>query len=179
MANRQVALLRGINLGAHQRISMPVLRERLSAAGYRDPATYLQSGNIVLTSKLAADDLERELQDRIASWFELQVPVLVRTAAELAEVVAANPLRDVAENPKRYQVSFLSGPLDELAAARLRKLAVDPERVEIIGREVYAWHPAGVQRSRLASALASRQLGVSVTARNWATVTALLELAER
>ncbi len=179
MADRQVGLLRGINLGSHQRISMPALRERLSAAGYEEPATYLQSGNIVLTSELGPRELERELQERIASWFQLQVPVLVRTAAELAEVVAANPLRDVVENPKRYQVSFLSASLDELATARLRKLATEPERVEIIGREVYAWHPAGVQRSRLASALASRQLGVSVTARNWTTVTALLELAER
>jgi len=177
MASTQVALLRGINVGPHKRISMPQLRERLAAAGYEDTQTYLQSGNVVLGGELDGDTLARHLQGQIKEWFGFDVPVVVRSGAELARVLASDPLGDAADDPKRYQVSFLSGELDDSVVAELSALAVEPERVAILGREVYAWHPEGVIGSRLASALATRKLGVTVTARNWTTVAKLAELS--
>ncbi|MDQ6744773.1 MAG: DUF1697 domain-containing protein [Actinomycetota bacterium] len=177
MPARAVALLRGINLGPRRRIAMAQLRENLGQAGYEGVATYLQSGNVVLRSELDGDALARRLEGHIREWFGFDVPVVLRSAAELAEILVANPLRDVADEPKRYQVSFLSGELDDSVVAELSALAVEPERVAILGREVYAWHPDGVIGSRLASALATRKLGVTVTARNWTTVTKLAELS--
>lgn len=172
-------LLRGINLGRHNRIGMPALRERLAQAGYSDARTYLGSGNIVLSSELDPRPLSRRFEEHIVQWFGLDVPVIVRTQTELAAVVAANPLSAHATEPKRHQVSFLSAELTPDARERVMAAAIPPERVEIIGREAYAWHPGGVVRSPLASALASSKLGVTVTARNWTTVTELLRLASR
>lgn len=174
---RQVALLRGINIGSRNRIAMPALREALSGAGYEDVATYVQSGNVVLTSREKSAALERSLERLIAQRFDLEIPVVVRTRVQLAKVVEENPLGDVALDPKRYQVAFLRSKLSREAATALKEAAVEPEQVVIAGREIYSWHDAGVARSKLWAAIASKKLGVDATARNWTTVTTLLELA--
>jgi uncharacterized protein (DUF1697 family) len=103
--------------------------------------------------------------------------VFVRTRSELARVVAADPLADVVDNPSRYQVSFLSAKPSAKVVRELGMVDVAPEQVVVRGREIYAWHPAGIQRSTLAKLLSEKQLGVGVTARNWNTVTKLLALA--
>jgi uncharacterized protein (DUF1697 family) len=174
---RQVALLRGINVGAHKRIAMPALRELLSEAGFGEVQTYVQSGNVVLTSELDPAELERELERLIAEGFGFDVEVIVRTREQLSEVVQRNPLGEVATDPKRYQVSFLAAELEPERAEALAAAAVEPERFIAHGRELYAWHPDGVARSKLWAKLAGSGLGVKATARNWTTVTTLLELA--
>lgn len=175
---RQIVLLRGINLGPRNRIAMPELRERLGAAGHEDVRTYLQSGNVVLSSGLRPPELADQVRKTIAHEFGLDIEVIVRTRDELAEVVSLNPLGEVAVNPKRYQVSFLSAQLDPAELEKLEALAGDKERIVAVGRELYAWHPDGVARSKLWARLAGPSLGVSATARNWTTVTELLGLAD-
>jgi uncharacterized protein (DUF1697 family) len=174
---RQIVLLRGINLGARNRIAMPALRDAMTAAGFADVATYVQSGNVVLTSAAAPGRVAAKTRRVIAEAFGLDIAVVVRTSDELAEVVARNPLGDVAVDPKRYQVSFLTEELDAETLTALAGLAVDGERFVAVGRELYTWHPEGVARSRLWTRLAGQGLGVTATARNWTTVTSLLALA--
>ncbi len=175
---RQIALLRGINLGSRRRVSMAELRELLADAGYADVRTHLQSGNVVLTSEDPPDRLASALQERIAERLGLDVAVLVRTRDELAEVIARDPFAGIADDPKRYQVSFLADEVDARVASDLQSAALAPERVVVAGREIYAWHPNGLQGSRLAILLTDRRLGVTVTARNWNTVVKLLALAD-
>lgn len=175
---RQIILLRGINLGPRNRIAMPELRELLTAAGYGDVQTYLQSGNVVLSSRARPDRLAAECRRQIAQTFGLDIAVVVRTRDELADVVDRNPLSDVATDPKRYQVSFLASELDQRIVDELVGLATEAERLAVIGRELYAWHPEGVARSRLWTRLAGSGLGVTATARNWTTVTNLLAMAD-
>ena len=175
---RQIVLLRGINLGARNRVSMPELREALERDGFDDVQTYLQSGNVVLASDASPEEVADRCRRRIARAFRLQIDVVTRTRDELAAVVKRDPLGKVASDPKRYQVSFLACELDAAILAELAELAVAPERLVAIGRELYAWHPRGVARSRLWARLADRRLGVPATARNWTTVTKLLELAD-
>jgi uncharacterized protein (DUF1697 family) len=103
--------------------------------------------------------------------------VIVRTGDELAEVVARNPLADVATDPKRYQVSFLESEPDPNVISAIAGFAAGSERLVAVGRELYAWHPDGVARSKLWNKLAGNGLGVRATARNWTTVTTLLEMA--
>jgi uncharacterized protein (DUF1697 family) len=174
---RQIVLLRGINIGPHNRIAMPALREQLAGAGFGDVRTYVQSGNVVLSSDASPDRLAAECRALIAEAFGLDIAVVVRTRADLAEVVRRDPLGAVAETPKRYQVTFLAQALAADAVGKLAALAVAGERFEAIGRELYAWHPEGVARSRLATALSGKGLGVAATARNWTTVTTLLDMA--
>jgi uncharacterized protein (DUF1697 family) len=174
---RQIALLRGINLGARNRVSMPELRELLTGLGHEDVQTLLQSGNVVLTSDRTGAKLEQALERAIADALGVESKVVVRTARELAAVVKRDPLGDVAEDPKRYQVSFLSAKPKAAVVRELEAADVAPERVVVSGREIYAWHPDGIHRSGLAKLLTDKQLGVTATARNWSTVTKLLELA--
>lgn len=174
---RQVALLRGINVGAHNRIGMAPLRELLTRLGHEDVRTLLQSGNVVLTADTTGAELERALETAIAAELGVEPRVMVRTADELAAVVAHDPFGDVADDPRRYQVSFLEAELDPEAARALEAADVAPERVAVHGREVYAWHANGIQRSPLVKLLDDKKLGVAATARNWRTVTKLRELA--
>jgi uncharacterized protein (DUF1697 family) len=173
----QVLMLRGINLGPNRRVPMARLRELLTGAGYEDVRTYVQSGNVVLRSTAKPAELERESERLISEEFGFEVPVIARTRAELAKVVRANPLGDLADDPKRYQVSFLSAKLDAETVKALEARVAESERFVAIGRELYAWHPEGVARSKLWNSLAGRSLGVTATARNWTTVTTLLAMA--
>jgi uncharacterized protein (DUF1697 family) len=175
---RQIALLRGINLGSHKRVGMGPLRELLARLGYGDVRTYLQSGNVVLTSPASPERLQRELEQQIAEELGLETRVLVRTRDELADVIERDPLAGVADDPKRYQVSFLSAEPDAEVVRELGRVDVAPERFVVSGREIYTWHPDGIQRSKLNKVLSDRSLGVVATARNWNTVTKLLALAD-
>jgi uncharacterized protein (DUF1697 family) len=174
---RHIALLRAINLGSRNRVGMPELRALLTELGYGDVRTLLQSGNVVLTSRHSPERLERELQKQIADGLGVDTPVLVRTRDELAEVIERDPFGAVADDPKRYQVTFLAEEPSAEAARELNETDVAPERIVLIGREVYTWHPDGIQRSKADRLRTSAKLPPG-TARNWATVTKLLELAD-
>jgi uncharacterized protein (DUF1697 family) len=174
---RQVALLRGINLGAKRRVPMADLRERLGGAGYGDVQTYLQSGNIVLDSKLKPAKLAGALGAELAEWYGFEVPVVVRTEKELAAIVAADPLEEAAEDPKRYVVVFLDRKPAAAAVSKVAETAVDGERLVHRNREIFVHYTAGQARSKLSLALTDAKLGVLATARNWTTVTTLTEMA--
>ena len=176
---RLIVLLRGVNLASRNRIAMGDLRDALDEAGFDDVSTYVQSGNVVLTSKASAKRVGADVQRLLADRFDLDVAVVVRTHAELAAVVKRNPFGKVAKNPKLYQVTFLEQAPAADIVRKLEAAAAGKEQVTHIGRELYAWHPDGVGRSKLATLMAGKGLGVTGTARNWTTVTKLLELAEQ
>jgi|SRR5271166_1674456 len=175
---RQIVLLRGVNLAARNRVAMKELRELLSGEGFESVRTYLQSGNVVLDGDTPPAGLAAECERLIAARLGLDIQVVVRTRDELAEIVRRNPLAAVAADPKRYQVTFLADEPSAEAVGRLHEAVHEPERLTVIGRELYAWHPAGVAGSRLSRLLAGPGLGTTATARNWRTVMSLLEMAD-
>ena len=175
---QHIVLLRGINLGSRNRIAMPRLRAVLEAAGFGDPRTYVQSGNIVVSSTAKADAVARNVHAVIEEEFGLDIAVVTRTRAELAKIVERNPLAKVANDPKRYQVSFLDATPSPEVVRRIEETTAPKERVVLHGREIYAWHPDTIARSKLWALLAGQDLGVTATARNWTTVQKLLELAD-
>jgi uncharacterized protein (DUF1697 family) len=174
---RQIVFLRGINLASRRRVAMGDLRELLESEGYEDVRTHLQSGNVVLSSALSPRKLEAALERLLRKRFGFEVRVLVRARAELKGVVEHDPLGDVATSGSRYLVTFLSKKLPAKIARELEAADVAPEQVVVMGREIYSWHPHGQQQSRLRKLLRDDLLGVTSTARNWNTVTKLLELA--
>src|SRR2546421_9716188 len=123
---------------------MPELRDLLTGAGFKDVRTYVQSGNVVLTSGASPSKLTRQVEEEIERVFGFPVKVVVRKRTELAEVVGRNPLAKVAVDPKRYQVSFLSAKPKAEVVRKLTSLAAPAERFVAIGREFYAWHPDGI-----------------------------------
>jgi uncharacterized protein (DUF1697 family) len=173
---RYAILLRGINIGPSNRIPMAELRGLLTDDGFDDVATYLQSGNVVLSSTLTPGAAARRCEELIAERFGLRIRALVRTHAELDAVVRADPLAEAPANPKGYQVTFLESSPDPDIVPRLAAAATPEERFAVIGREIYAWHPDGIARSKLATLLAGRAFQGAATARNWTTVTALLSM---
>ena len=154
------------------------LRELLEGHGYEDVRTHLQSGNVVLTSSLPADGLGKKLERELEAGLGFDVEVIVRTRAELARVVARDPLADVAKNPSRYLVTFLRAKPAAKVVRELRAADVVPEQVAVSGREVYTWHANGIQNSPLAKLLSKSGVSGAGTNRNWRTVTKLLELAD-
>lgn len=175
---RHVALLRGINVGT-RRMAMAELRALLESAGYDDVATYLQSGNVAVSSRASAATVAAHLRQLIEDRWGFDVPVVMRSREQLRAVLDADPLGPIAENPSRYSVLFLdeaprSGAFDELDRA-----AFEPERLELRGRELYVWSPGGIARSPLMRELGRARYveGIgSATMRNWRTVQALADL---
>ena len=157
---------------------MADLRELLAGHGYEDVRTHLQSGNVVLTSKLPAERLTRKLERELEAGLGFEIEVIVRTRAELARVIARNPFGKVATDPSRYLVTFLGAKPPTKLVRELRAADVAPEQVVVSGREIYSWHPDGLQRSPLAKLLAKTAAKASATNRNWRTVTKLLELVD-
>lgn len=155
---------------------MPDLRKGLSAAGFSDVATYVQSGNVVLSSRAGADAVANRVRRVITQRFGLDIVVLVRSEAEMAQIVRRNPLEHVASNPRRYLVTFMSEEPPAAFADDLRKVATQ-EPFAVIGREVYSWHPDGIGRTPLWERLARKSPSLGATSRNWATVMALLDMA--
>src|SRR3954463_1131675 len=126
---------------------MPELREHLAQLGYGEVKTVVQSGNLVLESSASAKQLAADLQDAIADRFGVTCAVVVRTAKQLAKVVADNPLPDAADDPKRFQVTFLDAACPAAEAQALREADVAPEQLHVAGREIYVWHVDGIQNS--------------------------------
>jgi len=173
---RYVALLRGINVGRARQIGMPRLAEVLTARGHANVRTHLRSGNVVLDSPLAEQRLVADLEEAIEEEFGFAVPVVVRTGAELAEVIAGNPFAELATDPARYLVTFLpAAPAPEKVEAL--PPVEDGGEYLVRGRELYLWLPDGIANTPLAAWKWDRLLGIAGTGRNWNTVTKLGELS--
>jgi len=171
-----VALLRGVNVGGHGTLPMADLRAIATDLGYGDVATYIQSGNLVLSSSTAAATVARELADAIAAATSVSPAVMVRTRRQLAKVVHDSPLLARGEDAAHLHVLFTDGP----ATAAVAGLELDryaPEEAIPVGKELHLLLPGGVGRSRLAIDLGRRK-GAAGTMRSWRTVTTLLAMVD-
>jgi uncharacterized protein (DUF1697 family) len=175
-----IALLRAVNVAGHGRIAMADLRAVVSAAGYGDVATYLQSGNVAFTA--TADDAEAvaaDLRRRLAGELGVDTAVMVRTAGEIADIAAHHPFLEGQSDHSKLHVVFLAAEPDADRAARLTVPPGAPEELQPAGRQLYLHYPAGAGRSKVTAAYLEKRLGVGLTARNWRTVTALADLARQ
>jgi uncharacterized protein (DUF1697 family) len=176
---RYALLLRAVNVGSNNRISMADLREVLSDLGYENPQTLLNSGNAIIETSHDAEKVERRLQRAIKSELGLAIETLARTHDELRTIVDADPFKGIATDPSHYAVAFLRGApeaegLETFNAINAKAYA--PEVWQLIGRELYLWYPNGQGRTKLNGPFWEQKLKVTVTARNWNTVVKLRDL---
>jgi uncharacterized protein (DUF1697 family) len=171
-----VALLRGINLGARNKLAMASLRELVESLGGEDVQTYVQSGNVLFSSRAAASGLANRLGAEIRRVHGLDVPVLLRTSTELDAIVKANPFTSAGADGTKLHVTFLDRTPKQALVEALGPTS-PPDELRVAGREVYLHCPNGYGRSKLQNALLEKQLGTIATTRNWRTVTTLAELA--
>jgi uncharacterized protein (DUF1697 family) len=174
--SRYALLLRGVNVGTKNSLPMAELRGMLERIGCTDVQTYVQSGNAVLSTKLRAPALTRELETALERYMGRPIATTLRTHAEMKAVVDANPFPDRATQPAYLCVTFLSNAPTRSELAPLHAQDFAPELFKLLGKEFYTWHPNGQGRSPLAAALGKLSLRGAVTTRNWNTVRKLLEM---
>jgi uncharacterized protein (DUF1697 family) len=170
-----VALLRGINVGRHNRLPMGELRPMLESLGYDDVRTHLQSGNALFTATGKAATIEQAISRRVKRETGLGIKVLVRTSKELDAVIAANPFAKRRVPAKELHVAFLSGAPSRAKVAKVDPASYAPDQVEIGKRALYLRLPNGWSGSKLPDV--EKLVGLDATVRTLRTVTRLAELA--
>ena len=177
---RTVALLRGINVGGRNSIVMADLRAIFEDLGHRHVETYLQSGNVVFEATGAPALLAATAARRITSELGLDVPVVVRSGAELQTIINANPFLADGADPATLHVVFAVGRAAADALGDLEPGRFSPDRFVHRGREVFVQCPNGYGRTKLTNTFFEARLGPgagATTTRNWKTVTRLAEMA--
>src|SRR5438445_8970345 len=164
-----VALLRGINLGSHNKVPMPALRTLIEDLGYESVTTYIQSGNVVLATKESAAKVETAIHKAIERAFGFDVAVVVRTAAQLKKVVDGNPFQKKAKDYGHLHVVFLAAKPKADSVKALTNGDWSDDESAVNGVEVYLHLPNGYGRAKLNNMLVEKKLGVAGTARNWRT----------
>src|SRR5437867_3049604 len=146
-----IAMLRGINVGAHKRMKMEKLRASCEALGCQQVKTYIQSGNVVLQAvKLSASALTKRIEERILADFGFSSDVILRTREELQKIVKGNPLlKEEGIDSSKLHVVFLSESPAAEAVKKLEMLTLAPDRVRLSGKEIYFYFPHGVSGSSL------------------------------
>jgi uncharacterized protein (DUF1697 family) len=176
-----VSLFRGINVGGHQAIGMDDLKDLYEALGFKEVATYIQSGNVVFTSDDAdLARLRRHIEDGFEKKFGFHVEVIVRTSAELRVIIDKNPFQSQQSKESKWVVvMFLAAHPDDTAQEDLLKTYVGPEEIFITGKEMYIYYPNGIGRSKLSHSLIEKKLKTLGTARNWNTILQLQKMMQR
>ncbi len=176
---KYVAVLRGINVSGKRKIKMSDLRALLAQEGFENVKTYIQSGNVVFSSK-ASDTRELELQisKMIEKQYGFAVPVIVQEAAQIKEIMVQNPfLLENAENEHTLYVAFLS---DEPASEAIKNIPPEqflPDRFYIKGKHVFICYATRYSDSKLDNNFLEKKLKVTATTRNWKTIKALAAMA--
>lgn len=173
---RHVALLRAVNVGG-RKLPMAELRALAAEIGCEGASTYIQSGNLLFSAEGARAALEARLEEAIRGRFAMEVPVMVRSAAEWALYPGSNPFPDAAEaEPNRLMLLVSKRPPAEGAEAAIQARAAAGERVRRAGDALWIDYPAGAGTSKLTPSLIDRAIGSPSTARNYRTVMKLQEM---
>lgn len=172
----RVVLLRGINVSGHKKVPMADLRGIASSLGLLEPETYVQSGNLIIGTELDENDLADRIRAAIADRFGFDVAVISRSGDEFADIAGSHPYENLGLDDRLLHVAFLDRAPDGDMGALIDAAEYEPDRFETDGREVYLAYPNGSGRSKLNHTLLERVLGVTVTTRNWRTVTKLAEM---
>lgn len=176
MGNTYALLLQGVNVGGHALLSMATLRDLLSTLGFSDVRTYLQSGNAVVTTSRAPDEIIAITQKALRERLGRDVAVLARTAEALQGVVDGWPWAE-AVDPTTMHVIFLWHASHAEKLRDLDEASMLPEQCQVNGPHLYLHLPSGMGRSKLGAWASRRLTGTGATTRNWNTVRALCDMA--
>jgi uncharacterized protein (DUF1697 family) len=175
-----ISMLRGVNVGGHNKINMQALRALYESLQFEDPRTYVQSGNVIFrTKEKNSAALAKKIQNAIESEFGCRPEVILRTSDEVRKAIAASPFASRRNlEPGKILVTFLAAEPPSEAHDTLLSLKSHPEELHLKGRELYIYFPNGAGRSKLPWASVGKLLKTTGTARNWNSVTKMLAIAE-
>jgi uncharacterized protein (DUF1697 family) len=176
-----ISILRGINVGAQKKILMVDLKALYESLKFKDVITYIQSGNVIFkTSETVSDEaLSQKIEKAIAKKYGFEVPVIVRSVAEIDKVLGSNPfLKDKKKDVTKMHVTFLSEAPGKAELEAIKKFDYAPDEFVIAGKDVYLYTPGGYGETKLSNKFFETKLKVTATTRNWNTVNKLKELSE-
>ena len=175
-----LAILRGINVSGQKLIPMKELKALFEAMGFQQVSTYIQSGNVLFQAEEAdPKGLASRIESSILNRYQFQVPVLIRTPADLQAALGRNPfLQQSQSDTDKLHITFLA---DEPAQTRIDQVSqgqYGPDQCHISGKEVFLYCPQGYGRTKLTNTFFESKLGVTATTRNLKTVRRLISMAE-
>jgi len=177
--NTWIALLRGINVLGHRKLPMAELVAELDKLGLSDIRTYIQSGNVVFRSRRRkVSALSAQIAKAIRSSHGFEPRVMVLSLEALRAAVARNPFPTANDEPKTVHLFFLDAPPPNPDREAIDAVRTGREEYVLDGNVLYLRTPDGFGESKLAQKV-ERLLGVPATARNWRSVTKILEMAEQ
>ncbi len=177
---RYVSVLRGINLGAHKKILMADLKDLYESLGFANVVTYIQTGNVSFdTRSRSPNALIKKVEAAIRKKYAFDVPVQLRTRAQLDEIVRGCPFAKVDADTAgtKVLVTFLASKPENKSLPIIRGYLQPREEVVVAGTCVYLHCPDGYATTKLSNNFLEKKLGVQATTRNWKTVLKLFELS--
>jgi uncharacterized protein (DUF1697 family) len=173
-----IALLRGINVSGQKQIKMPDLKSLFEESGFQNFETYIQSGNVIFTSKeKLPEKLEQKISLAIKRKFGFDVQIIVLTPEEIEYVLNNNPFIKKKKQSEKLYVTFLAKSPSNENINKLNAIDYSPEEYIIDGRYIYLFVPNGYGKAKLNNNFFESKLNVSATTRNWKTVNKMFELS--
>ena len=173
-----IVLLRGINVGGHNRLPMADLRNLLTNNGYTSVSTYIQSGNILLSSEKNSSEISTHIQKLIGTEFSYNIPVITLTTDELKTCFLENPYLKKGQDIKFLHVTFLEGLPKKELLKNLNINTYNNDAYQIIGKCIYLHTPDGFAKTKFNNIQFEKKLNTITTTRNWRTVSKLVTLLE-
>lgn len=183
---KYISILRGINVGGKRKILMADLKALYEALGFKNPVTYIQSGNVIFETKAKAKNLSAEqagnaltekIKKAISEKYGFDVPVIIRSVPEIQEIIKQNPFAKPDVDIKSLHLTFLGENPSEENLEKIKTYDYSPDQFEIIGNNAFVFCSTGYSKSKLTNQFFEKKLKVSATTRNWKTVNKLLTLA--
>ena len=173
-----IALLRGINVSGQKQIKMPDLKSLFEESGFQNIETYIQSGNVIFTSKeKLPEKLEQKISLAIKRKFGFDVQIIVLTPEEIEYVLNNNLFIKKKKESEKLYVTFLAKSPSDENINKLNAIDYSPEEYIIDGRYIYLFVPNGYGKAKLNNNFFESKLNVSATTRNWKTVNKMFELS--
>ena len=175
-----ISILRGINVGSHNKIKMPELKSLYEELKCKDVITYIQSGNVIcnIANNITDQQLSKKIEKKILEKFGYKVPVITRTVAEMEGVLLANPfIKQSGIDIEKLHVTFLADVPSQPAVDNIKKFDYPPDKFIIIDKEAYLYCPVNYGNTKLSNTFFENKLKATATTRNWRTVNALVKLA--
>jgi len=175
-----ISFLRGVNMTGHNSVKMADLLALFLKMGFSDAETYIQSGNVVFTDSgnIPPLSFSKTIEQAILEKFNYVIPAMIRTSQELTILLSANPfLGEPDFNPAKMAVIFLHEKPSDSQLMKVADVDYPPDKFKIIGHDIFIYCPNGFGRTKLYTNFFEKKMGVTGTARNWKTITTILNIA--
>lgn len=172
-----IAILRGINVSGKNKILMLDLKAIFESMDFKNVKTYIQSGNVIFDAK-SAKNLSDLIKDKINQKYSFNVPVIIRTVAEIDAILIQNPfLKQKNIELDKLHITFLAEQPTKENLDKINALQFEKDEFKVIGNEVYLHCPNGYGNTKLSNTFFENKLKVTATTRNWKTVNEILKLS--